>query len=60
LNQSSGIPMAGAGRRGPEALIAQGKVGSILWLFDVGAINRLQRVAIERSRLHVRCSSPTT
>ncbi|MBP1634245.1 MAG: Beta-glucosidase [Acidobacteria bacterium] len=53
LNQSSGIPMPALGVEDPEALIAQGKVGSILWLFDVGAINRLQRVAIERSRLHV-------
>ena len=53
LNQSSGIPMPALGIKNPEELIAQGKVGSVLWLFDVKELNRLQRVAVERSRLHI-------
>ena len=53
LNQSSGIPMPALGLENPEGLIAQGHVGSVLWLFDVKEINRLQRVAVEKSRLHI-------
>lgn len=53
LNQASGIllPSISAGK--PDDLIVQGKVGSILWLFDVKEINRLQHIAVEKSRLHI-------
>lgn len=53
LNQSSGIVMAGIADEKPDALIIQGKVGSILWLHDVKEINRQQHLAIEKSRLHI-------
>ena len=53
LNQSSGIVMEGIAKEKPDALITQGRVGSILWLTDVKEINRLQRLAIEKSRLHI-------
>jgi beta-glucosidase len=53
LNQSSGMVMPGFVNDKPDDLIAQGKVGSILWLIDVKEINRLQRMAVEKSRLHI-------
>jgi beta-glucosidase len=33
--------------------IAQGKIGSVLWLADPAEINRIQHVAVEKSRLHI-------
>ncbi|MGA8041264.1 MAG: beta-glucosidase BglX [Terracidiphilus sp.] len=53
MNQSAGIVMPGLGGEKPDALITQGKVGSILWLIDVKEINRLQHLAVEKSRLHI-------
>ena len=53
LNQSAGIVMSGVADEKPDQLIAAGKVGSILWLTDVKEINRLQRIAVEKSRLQV-------
>jgi beta-glucosidase len=53
LNQSSGIAMPGLGTGKPDDLVAQGRVGSILWLIDVKEINRLQHLAVEKSRLHI-------
>ena len=53
LNQSSGIVLEGIAKEKPDALIVQGRVGSVLWLYDVKEINRLQRLAIEKSRLHI-------
>jgi beta-glucosidase len=53
LNQSSGIVMPGLGGDKPDTLIAKGQVGSVLWLIDVKEINRLQHVAVEKSRLHI-------
>jgi beta-glucosidase len=53
LNQSSGVMMPMLGSEKPDALIAQGGVGSILWLIDVKEINRLQHIAVEKSRLHI-------
>ncbi len=52
MNESAGIKMPGLGDK-PDALIAQGRVGSILWLSDVKEINRLQHIAVEKSRLHI-------
>lgn len=51
LNQAPGIPFPGAPKA--EDLIAQGKVSSVLWVSDPKEINRLQRIAVERSRLHI-------
>ena len=53
LNQSAGIVMPGISATKPDDLITQGKVGSILWLIDVKEINRLQHLAVEKSRLHI-------
>jgi beta-glucosidase len=53
LNQSSGIVMPFLGSDKPDALVSQGRVGSILWLTDVKEINRLQHIAVEKSRLHI-------
>lgn len=53
LNQSSGMTMPALGGEKPDALVSQGRVGSILWLTDVKEINRLQHLAMEKSRLHI-------
>ena len=37
----------------PEDLVAKGVSGSVLWLSDPTSINRLQRIAVEQSRLHI-------
>ena len=53
MNQSSGVVMPMLGNEKPDALIAQGRVGSVLWLTDVNEINRLQHIAVDKSRLHI-------
>ena len=53
MNQASGVVMPMLGSQKPDDLIARGGVGSILWLIDVKEINRLQHIAVEKSRLHV-------
>lgn len=53
LNQSAGVVMPMLGSQKPDDLITQGKVGSVLWLIDVKEINRLQHLAVEKSRLHI-------
>ncbi|UWZ82071.1 beta-glucosidase BglX [Occallatibacter riparius] len=53
LNQSAGIQMPMLGSEKPDTLIEQGRVGSILWLTNVKEINRLQHIAVEKSRLHI-------
>ena len=53
MNQASGVVMPMLGSQKPDEPIAQGKVGSVLWLIDVKEINRLQHIAVEKSRLHI-------
>jgi beta-glucosidase len=53
MNQAAGIVMPGLGGQKPDELIARGGVGSVLWLIDVKEINRLQHIAVEKSRLHI-------
>jgi beta-glucosidase len=53
LNESPGIVMPGIATEKPDDLIANGGVGSILWQMDVKEINRLQHIAMEKSRLHI-------
>ena len=53
MNQSSGVVMPLLASEKPDDLIVQGKVGSILWLIDVKEINRLQHLAVDKSRLHI-------
>src|SRR5277367_6608761 len=53
LNESSGLVAPGIAKEKPDDLIAKGGVGSILWQMDVKEINRLQHIAVEKSRLHI-------
>ncbi len=53
LNQASGVTMAGAVKQVSDEAIAKGQVGSILWQVDTKEINRMQHVAVDRSRLHI-------
>jgi beta-glucosidase len=53
LNESSGLVMPGIATEKPDDLIEKGGVGSILWQMDVREINRLQHIAVEKSRLHI-------
>ncbi|HEY9126424.1 MAG TPA: beta-glucosidase BglX [Acidobacteriaceae bacterium] len=53
LNESSGMVMPGIADEKPDALISKGGVGSILWQMNVPEINRLQHIAVEKSRLHI-------
>ncbi len=52
LNESAGREMLGLTEK-PDALIAAGRVGSVLWQSDAKEINRLQHIAVEKSRLHI-------
>ena len=51
LNQAPGIPFQGAPP--PDERIAQGRVGSVLWVFNPQDINRFQHIAVAKSRLHI-------
>jgi len=53
LNQASGIQMPGLGSEKPDDAIARGQVGSVLWLIDVKELNRMQHLAVDKSRLHI-------
>ena len=53
LNQGAGIGFQDLIKKASDEAITKGEVGSILWLFDVKEINRLQHVAVEKSRLHI-------
>jgi beta-glucosidase len=53
MNQASGVQMPMLGNQKPDELIVKGGVGSVLWLIDVKEINRLQHIAVEKSRLHI-------
>ena len=43
----------GESKRQAEDLIRQGKAGSMIAVLDAGSINRLQRIAVEESRLGI-------
>jgi beta-glucosidase len=53
LNEASGIQIPGVGSDKPDDAISMGKVGSVLWLTDVKELNRLQHIAVEKTRLHI-------
>jgi beta-glucosidase len=53
LNQASGILIPGLAKEKPDAAIVRGQVGSVLWQFEVKDLNRLQHLAVEKSRLHI-------
>jgi beta-glucosidase len=51
LNQVPGIDFQGSGK--PDAAVAQGLATSVLWVSNPKEINRLQRMAVEKTRLHI-------
>ncbi len=53
LNQASGIVKPGLATEKPDDAIVKGQVGSVLWQFEVKDLNRLQHLAVEKSRLHI-------
>ncbi len=53
LNQASGIVIPGLATEKPDDAIVKGQVGSVLWQFDVKDLNRMQHLAVEKSRLHI-------
>jgi beta-glucosidase len=53
LNEASDMVMPGIATEKPDDLISNGGVGSILWQMNVKEINRLQHIAVEKSRLHI-------
>ncbi|HZU28042.1 MAG TPA: beta-glucosidase BglX [Bryobacteraceae bacterium] len=53
LTQISGILMPGLVNEKPDDAIVGGHAGSVLWLTNVQEINRLQHLAVEKSRLHI-------
>jgi beta-glucosidase len=53
LNQVSGILMPGFIDKKPDEAIRKEQAGSILWLTGATEINRLQKIAVEETRLHI-------
>jgi beta-glucosidase len=53
IGQMAQIAMNTDDKNGVEAPIRAGKVGSLLFLTDPVEVNRLQKVAVEQSRLHI-------
>jgi len=53
LNQAAGIRLPGVSEAGPHDAIRKGQAGSVLWLTGAEEINRLQRIAMEESRLRI-------
>jgi beta-glucosidase len=51
LNQAGGTYAPGA--PSDEELVRKGLAGSVLWVSEPAAINHLQKVAVEQSRLHI-------
>ena len=52
LTQVGGVAFI-PGAPKPEDTVRKGQAGSVLWLSDPAAINRLQKVAVEETRLHI-------
>lgn len=54
LGQMSQVALnAPGGEISPEDRVRRGEIGSFLFTTDAGQINRLQRIAVEQSRLHI-------
>ena len=51
LNQAAGFPRPGAPPADEQ--VRKGLAGSVLWVSQPAAINRLQRISVEESRLHI-------
>jgi len=53
LNQAAGIVIPGLAGEKPDEVVAKGQAGSVLWQFDPKELNRLQHIAVEKTRLHI-------
>src|SRR5258708_26937518 len=53
LNLAPGVSMGGMMTAASDSDIVNGRVGAILWLAGGKEINRMQRLAVEKSRLHI-------
>ena len=53
LNLAAGVGLGGFVTRASDDDITHGRVGAILWLADPKEMNRMQHLAVEKSRLHV-------
>ena len=51
LNQAAGYVLGGDPP--PEEQVRRGLAGSVLWVSEPAAINRMQKIAVEESRLHI-------
>jgi beta-glucosidase len=52
LTQAGGLALVPNAPK-PEDLVRKGQAGSVLWLSDPAAINRLQKIAVDETRLHI-------
>jgi beta-glucosidase len=53
LNLAAGVALGGMMPSASDSDIVRGRVGAILWLADSKTIDRMQHLAVERSRLHI-------
>ncbi len=53
LNQAAGVSFGGMMSAASDDDIINGRVGAILWLADPKEMNRMQHLAVEKSRLHI-------
>ena len=53
LDLSAGFGMGGFVSAASDSDIVKGRVGAILWLADSKQIDRMQHLAVEKSRLHI-------
>ena len=53
LNLAPGVGLGGMMAGASDSDIVRGRVGAILWLADPREIDRMQHLAVEKSRLHI-------
>ena len=53
LNLAAGVGLGGMMSAASDSDIIRGRIGAILWLADSKTIDRMQHLAVERSRLHI-------
>ena len=53
LNLSAGVGLGGFITAASDSDIIRGRVGAILWLANPAEMNRMQHLAVEKSRLHI-------
>lgn len=53
LNLAAGVGLGGMMTAAADSDIINGRVGAILWLANPAVMNRMQHLAVEKSRLHI-------